>query len=117
ILQWTYSKDAGGSAGQDAGWVDQLVVTPIAPSIITQPVDANISGGSNVTFTFTVTATGTPPLAYQWRKDGNTLTNGPSASYSLFNVTRTNSGGYSVVVTNVAGSVTSSNATLLVRVP
>ena len=117
ILQWTYSKDAGGSAGQDAGWVDQLVITPIAPSIITQPVDANISGGSNVTFTFTVTATGTPPLAYQWRKDGNTLTNGPSASYSLFNVTRTNSGGYSVVVTNAAGSVTSSNATLLVRVP
>jgi hypothetical protein len=117
ILQWKYAKDASGSAGQDAGWVDQLVVTPIAPSIITQPVDANISGGSNVTFTFTVTATGTPPLTYQWSKDGNILTNGTSSNYPLFNVTRTNSGSYSVVVTNVAGSVTSSNATLLVRVP
>jgi alpha-tubulin suppressor-like RCC1 family protein len=117
ILQWTYSKDASGSAGQDAGWVDQLAFTPIAPSIITQPADANISGGSNVTFAFTVTATGTPPLSYQWIKDGNILTNGPSPSYPLFNVTRTNSGTYSVVVTNVVGSVTSSNATLVVRVP
>jgi len=35
----------------------------------------------------------------------------------LFNVTRTNSGTYSVIVTNVAGSATSSNATLVVRVP
>jgi len=117
ILQWTYSKDPSGSAGQDAGWVDQLVITPIAPWIITQPADANISGGSNVTFAFTVIATGTPPLRYQWSKDGTVLTNGPSPSYLIFNVTRTNSGIYSVVVTNVAGSATSSNATLVVRVP
>ena len=117
ILQWTYSKDASGSAGQDAAWVDQLVINPIAPSILTQPAAANISGGSNVTFTFTVTATGTPPLTYQWSKDGNILTNGPAPSYPLFNVTRTNSGTYSVVITNIAGGVTSSNATLVVRVP
>ena len=117
ILQWTYSKDASGTAGQDAGWVDQLVITPIAPSILTQPVGTNISGGTNVTFTFAVSAFGTPPLTYQWSKDGNILTTGPSASYSLFNLTRSNSGTYSVIVTNIAGNTTSSNAILTVRVP
>jgi len=117
ILQWTYSKDAGGSAGQDAGWVDQLVITPVAPSILAQPAGGNIAGGSNVTFTFIVSATGTPPLTYRWSKDGNILTTGSSSNYSLLNVTRTNSGIYSVIVTNVAGSATSSNATLVVRVP
>jgi hypothetical protein len=117
ILQWTYSKDASGTAGQDAGWVDQLVITPVAPSILTQPVGTNISGGTNVTFTFAVSAVGTPPLTYQWSKDGNVLTSGPSSNYSLFNLTRSNSGIYSVIITNIAGNITSSNAVLTVRVP
>ena len=117
ILQWTYAKDASGAAGQDAGWVDQLVITPIAPSIITQPVGGNVSGGTNVTFTFTVTAFGTPPLTYQWQQDGNLLSSGPSSNYILSNLTRGNSGNYNVVVTNIAGNVTSSNATLMVHVP
>jgi hypothetical protein len=117
LLQWTYSKDAAGAAGQDAGWVDQLVITPIAPYIVTQPVGGNISGGSNVTFTFTVTALGTPPLTYQWQQDNNILSIGGSSNYVLSNVTRSNSGIYNVMVTNIAGNVTSSNATLVVHVP
>jgi len=115
ILQWTYQKDALGSAGLDAGWVDQLVITPIAPSIITQPVGTNAVGGES--YTFTVSAFGTPPLTYQWRKDGDVLVAGGSPGYPLFNLTRSNSGIYSVIVTNVAGGVTSSNAALVVHVP
>jgi hypothetical protein len=115
ILQWTYSKDATGSANQDTAWVDQLVVTPVAPSILTQPVDTNVLGGQNVTFT--VSATGTPPLSYRWRKDAATLSVGTLSSFSLLNVTRSNSGIYTVVVTNIAGSITSSNAVLKVHVP
>ncbi|EEF60886.1 immunoglobulin domain-containing protein [Pedosphaera parvula] len=114
LLQWTYSKDASGTAGQDAGWVDQVVITPIAPSIVTQPVGTNVLGGANVTFN--VLATGTPPLTYRWRKDGNVISSGLSSNYSLLNVTRSNSGVYSVIVTNVAGSMTSSNAVLAVHV-
>jgi alpha-tubulin suppressor-like RCC1 family protein len=117
ILQWAYSKDAGGTAGQDAGWVDQLVITPVAASILAQPVGTNISGGMNVGFTFTVSAIGTPPLTYQWSKDGNVLAAGTSSNYSLFNLTRGNSGIYRVMVTNVAGNITSSNAVLTVHVP
>jgi hypothetical protein len=114
ILQWTYSKDPSGSAGLDAGWVDQLVFTPIAPSIISQPAGTNVIGGNNVTLN--VLATGTPPLAYQWRKDANPL-GMTTPSLTLFSVTRTNSGTYSVVVTNSAGSVTSSNAIVAVHTP
>jgi hypothetical protein len=115
LLVWTYSKDGSGSAGQDAGWVDQLQLIPQPPVILTQPIAQQVVGGTNVTFT--VSATGTPALSYRWRKDGSTILVTGSASYSLSNVTRTNSGTYSVVVTNIAGNVTSSNAVLAVHVP
>lgn len=115
LLQWTYLKDAAGTAGQDASWVDRIVITPIAPSIVTQPAGTNVLGGANVTLN--VLATGTPPLTYLWGKDENAINSGLSSSYSLLNVRRSNSGVYSVTVTNVAGSVTSSNAVLTVHVP
>jgi alpha-tubulin suppressor-like RCC1 family protein len=115
LLQWTYSKDANGTAGEDAGWVDQVVIAPVAPSIVTQPAGTNILGGANVTLN--VLATGTPPLTYRWLKDGSVVSSGLSSSYSLLNLTRSNSGVYSVIVTNVAGSMTSSNAVLAVHVP
>jgi hypothetical protein len=115
ILQWTYSKDASDSAGQDAGWVDQLQLIPQPPVILTQPAAQQVAGGTNVTFT--VSATGTPTLSYRWRKEGSTVLVTGSPSYTMSNVTRANSGTYSVVVTNIAGNVTSSNAVLKVHVP
>jgi hypothetical protein len=115
ILQWNYAKDNAGSAGQDAGWVDQLQLIPQPPVILSQPAAQQVVGGTNVTFT--VSATGTPTLSYRWRKDGSTVLVTGSPSYTLSNVTRTNSGTYSVVVTNIAGNVTSSNAVLKVHVP
>jgi len=115
LLVWTYSKDGSGSAGQDAGWVDQLQLIPQPPVILTQPAAQQVAGGTNVTFT--VSATGTPTLSYRWRKEGSTVLVTGSPSYTLSNVTRANSGTYSVVVTNLGGSVTSSNAILIVHVP
>src|SRR6185503_13213478 len=64
LLQWTYAKDDAGSAGEDAAWVDQVVIAPVPPSIITHPTSVHALGGSSVTFV--VSATGTPPLRYQW---------------------------------------------------
>jgi hypothetical protein len=64
-----------------------------------------------------VTASGTPPLSYQWRKSDVALTNQLASSLVLTNVTRTNSGSYSVVITNIAGTISSSNALLVVHVP
>jgi alpha-tubulin suppressor-like RCC1 family protein len=115
MLVWTYSKDDSGSAGLDAAWVDQLELIPIAPSIVSQPISQTVLGGTNVTFS--IAATGTPPLSYQWRKNELPMANQVASSLVLTNVTRTNSGSYAVVITNVAGTIGSSNAILIVHVP
>ena len=87
-----------------------------APTITAQPTNQTIVQGSNVTFS--VTATGTAPLNYQWRfNTTNLLIGATNSSLIMTNVQSTNAGNYSVVVTNVAGSVTSSNAVLTVNVP
>jgi hypothetical protein len=83
------------------------------PTITTQPGSQTVTAGSNVTFT--VVATGTPTLTYQWKKNGTNISGATSSSYSLNNVQTTNNGSYTVVVTNVAGSATSNAATLTVN--
>ena len=72
---------------------------------------------------FSVTATGSAPLGYRWQKDGANLSNGGRISGATSNVltiaatTTNDAGGYSVVVSNTVGSLTSSAATLTVLVP
>jgi len=83
-----------------------------APSISTQPQSQTVSPGSNVTFT--VTASGTAPLAYQWLFNNTNIAGATTNFYVLANAQTTNAGNYSVVVTNIAGSITSSNAVLSV---
>ena len=83
------------------------------PSITTQPQSASAQVGSNVTFS--VTATGTAPLGYQWRFGAADIAGATGSDYTLNDVQTTNAGTYSVVVSNVAGTVTSSNAVLTVQ--
>jgi PKD repeat protein len=85
----------------------------VAPAITTQPASQTVTAGASVSVT--VVASGTAPLTYQWRKDGSNISGATSATYSLTNVQTTQAGSYSVVVTNLAGSVTSSAATLTVN--
>ncbi|MCK6470111.1 MAG: tandem-95 repeat protein [Planctomycetes bacterium] len=87
----------------------------VAPAITSQPVSVAVTAGQAATFN--VTATGTAPLSYQWRKNGVNIANATSAGYTTPVTTAADSGAlFSVVVSNSAGSVTSSNATLTVRV-
>ncbi len=67
--------------------------------------------------TFTVTAAGAAPLAYQWRKGGAPLSGASTNSLALTNVSINEAGSYDVVVTNALGSVTSAVATLAVNLP
>src|SRR6266567_3090961 len=91
----------------------QAGVTP--PSITTQPVNTTVTVGQ--TAKFTVTATGTTPLSYQWTKDGVNITGATSASYTTPATTAADDGShFAATVTNSAGSVTSNNATLTVGV-
>ncbi len=82
------------------------------PAITSQPVSQTNNIGANVTFA--VSATGTAPLAYQWRLFGTNLGGAMLSSFSLTNLQPANAGDYTVVITNSAGSVTSSIAKLTV---
>ncbi|MEQ2009067.1 MAG: immunoglobulin domain-containing protein [Limisphaerales bacterium] len=83
----------------------------VPPSITAQPVSQTVSVGQSVSFT--VTATGTAPLNYQWRKDGTNLNGATSATYNLAGVQTNQAGSYTVVVSNAAGSITSTPPAVL----
>jgi len=111
-----YSVVVTNAYGSVTSAVAQLTVNlPVAPSIITQPHDqANILPGA--TATFSVQASGSDPLSYQWYYNTNTvLTNATDSILTITNVQLTNAGSYSVVINNSAGSTNSSNAFLTVN--
>ena len=83
------------------------------PQITAQPQSQTVTAGANATFT--VQATGLPAPTYQWYNTGVMIGGATSATLTLSNVQATNAGSYYVVVTNVAGSVTSNAATLTVN--
>ncbi len=84
-----------------------------SPFISAQPTSQTTSVGGSVTFT--VGASGSAPLTYQWQRNGVNITGATSASYTLSNVALSSSGAtFRAVVTNNFGSVTSNSATLTV---
>lgn len=114
-LKWVYSKDGSVSAGRDAAWVDQVVFAPPPPVINQQPFGR--TAVLNETVFLSVNTSGSGTLNYQWLKDGTNLSALSSRFLTLTNVSRRNTGSYSVRVSNLGGSVLSSNAFLRVRVP
>lgn len=89
------------------------VLTPAAPPVITnQPASLTVNAGSHATFN--VSAGGTAPLAYQWKFNSGAISGATASSLTLSNVQMANAGTYSLIVSNVAGSVVSSNALLTV---
>jgi hypothetical protein len=82
------------------------------PAIITQPSNQIAHVSSSVTFT--VAASGMTPPAYQWRSEAGDLGGRTNSSLVLTQLTFAHSGGYSVVITNTAGTITSRVARLLV---
>jgi hypothetical protein len=80
----------------------------------------NCSAPSNLTImaskpaSLIVSATGGPPLNYQWQKNGVNITGATSPSYTITNTQFTHAGQYRVIVTNIYGIDTSSIATLTV---
>ena len=109
--------NAAGSAQSNAAVlvVNTPVPLAVAPVILTQPLSRTASLGSTVRFS--VVASGTPAPMYQWRKDGVAIRGAVAATLDLYSVTDSANGTYSVIVTNSAGSVTSTGAILTVPVP
>jgi hypothetical protein len=98
----------GGNNGGGGGGV--------APSITTQPASQTVTVGQ--TATFTVGATGTAPLTYQWQKNGAAISGATSSNYTTPVVAVTDNGSqFDVVVSNSVGMVTSATATLTLNSP
>src|SRR5438132_11317597 len=86
----------------------------VAPTITTQPANQTVTAGQ--TASFTVVAGGTAPLNYQWQKNRVNIAGATAASYTTPVTTTADSGSsFRVVVSNSAGTVTSSAATLTVN--
>jgi Immunoglobulin I-set domain len=88
--------------------------TPVKPSITQQPSNQAVTAGQ--TATFSVVATGTAPLSYQWQKGTTSITGATSAGYTTPATAISDNGSqFRVVVSNSTGSATSNSATLTVN--
>lgn len=87
----------------------------IPPSITKQPTNVTVAPAASASFS--VTASGTAPLRYQWWHNTSPLSGQTSATLQLLNVQAEQAGDYSVVITNVAGAITSQVATLTLQTP
>jgi hypothetical protein len=110
----TVSNSAGGQTSNPATLTVSAAAVP--PTITTQPQSQTVTAGA--TATFSVMATGTAPLTYQWSKNGAAIGGATGASYTtLATVSGDNGATFTVKVSNIAGSQTSNPATLTVNVP
>ena len=95
------------------GGSSSIVKSAAAPSITTQPSNQAVSVG--LTATFSVAASGTTPLTYQWQKGTTPIAGATAASYTTAATTSSDNGSqFEVVVSNSVGSITSNAATLTV---
>lgn len=87
----------------------------VPPGISTQPQSQSIVQGQSASFS--VKASGTAPLGYQWNFNGTPMSGATTSALGLTNAQTAQAGGYTVLVTNSAGSVTSVVASLTVALP
>lgn len=101
-----------------AGTVTSAVATlgnSYPPAIVAQPTAQSVFTG--VPVSFNVTASGSAPQTYQWRKNGTAIPGATAATYTLASAQLADAGAYSVVVTNGIGSATSAAVALTVTTP
>lgn len=84
----------------------------VAPSVTQQPTDASVTTGQNASFS--VVASGSAPLGYQWQRNGANIDGATAASYTLAATAPDSGAVFRAVVTACDGSATSNGATLTV---
>lgn len=105
-----YIEDSNGDGVYDAGDLGDWLLGIDVP-----PQSQNIAQGQNASFT--VVAGGLTPFSYQWMFNGTNISGANNSTFTLLVATTNNEGGYSVIVSNSTGSVTSSPAILDVSTP
>jgi hypothetical protein len=101
--------------GPDAADINFSSSTVLPPTITGQPQSQLANLGDDVSFT--VGATGTEPITYQWRWNGANIAGATAATYTRRDVQETDGGHYSVLVSNPGGSVASASALLTINSP
>jgi hypothetical protein len=93
--------------------LDNVRITTVnGPVISSQPQDQTVQAGNQASFS--VTASGTGTLTYQWRHGGNNISGANSSTYTIASTQSTDAGTYDVIVTDNTGPTTSGAATLTV---
>jgi Immunoglobulin I-set domain/Concanavalin A-like lectin/glucanases superfamily len=94
--------------------VVNISINPAVPAgIAQQPASRQAYAGG--TAAFTVTASGTTPFTYQWKKGGTNITGATKQTLTITNVGAADPATYSVGVTNIAGGTVSAGASLTLR--
>ncbi|MBU3660613.1 MAG: BspA family leucine-rich repeat surface protein [Flavobacteriales bacterium] len=106
-----YSVDVIGLCGTVPSESVALVVNPLTV-ITTQPISATQCFGTDVNFS--VVATGTAPLSYQWMKNGNNLDLETNSTLALSNISNADAEDYTVEITGACGTITSNAVALTV---
>jgi len=119
IIASTQSTNVGGYAvtitnlyGSSNSATARLTIAPAEtpPLITAQPQNVFAAVGSLASFS--VTASGTAPLSYQWTFNGTNIADATNSTLTLFNVQSTTAGSYAVTITNLYGTTSSADATL-----
>lgn len=90
-----------------------VLTVGLVPAITTQPVALTVAAGRPASFT--VAASGSDTLTYQWRKAATNIAGATSATYTIASAAAADAASYDVVVSNSYGSATSSAAALTVN--
>jgi hypothetical protein len=113
--QMTVSDALLGGGAQRFYRVALTAYGPGAPVIVTQP--ASLTNYVSLAATLSVNASGTPPLSYQWSKNGTNIPGATQAGLFVKPIAQSDAGSYSVRVTNINGFLDSSSAVLTVLSP
>jgi hypothetical protein len=105
---------AAGYTGLYVGNLKGLAELPGTPPGITTQPQSQLAG-TGETISLSVVASGSSPIAYQWRKNGNDIEGAQAAIYTIPSVAKTDAGTYSVYISNPVGNITSGDAVLTVR--
>jgi uncharacterized repeat protein (TIGR02543 family) len=116
---WVFSGWTGSATGNanplSITMTENKTITALflqRPTIVSHP--QNFSTGPGGTATFAVSATGSPPLSYEWQFNGSVIANASTDELVIPNVQPADAGSYRVIVANAVGSVTSLVAVLSV---
>ncbi|HNQ87063.1 MAG TPA: immunoglobulin domain-containing protein [Verrucomicrobiota bacterium] len=116
LLAFIKTQPQGGDC---TALIDNVAILPVpagtAPSISTQP--ANVSAYVGEPASFRVIAQGSLPMTYQWQLNGTPIDGATGPGYNIDAIRLADSGDYTVVISNAAGTVTSNPAKLAILEP